>query len=274
MPAPTPLRRVIRRLAARVGPTVPRRLLEGLLAARSWGADGVAVGLPSVARVLALAPHPDDETLAFGGTLALLTDAGAAVTLVLVTDGEATLGSGSAPEEIARTRRAEGERAAAVLGVGDLRALGLPDRGLPAHIDELAGAVRELLTELRPQLVLLPWFLDASEDHRALNLALAAAEPGDDVDVWGGEVWSPVPVNRVVGISAAVERKRAALAAHATAHGAFDLSAVLGLNRYRSVQGHRGEGHAEGFLTAPGPQYAALVTRTLALRGGRVVVRT
>lgn len=274
MPASTVVRPVVRRLAARIGPTVPRRLLQGLLAARSWAADGVAVGLPSVERVLALAPHPDDETLAFGGTLALLTDAGAVVTLVLATDGEATLGSGLAPEEIARTRRAEAERAAALLGVGDVQALGLADRGLAIHGDALAATLRGLIAELRPQLVLLPWFLDSSEDHRALNLALAATDPSEDVDVWGGELWAPVPVNRVVDISTVVERKRAALAAHVTAHGAFDLSALLGLNRYRSMQGHRGEGHAEAFLTAPGPQYAALVARTLALRDGHVVVRT
>lgn len=268
------VRPVVRRLAARVGPTLPRRLQEGLLAARSWAAEGIAVGLPAVERVLAIAPHPDDETLAFGGTLALLTDAGATATLVLASDGEATLGSDLPPDEIARRRRAEAGRAAALLGVADVRALGLPDRGLPAQVDGLGATLRDLLAEIRPQLVLLPWFLDASEDHRAVNLALTAAGPAEDVDVWGGEVWAPLPANRVVDISAAVDRKRAALAAHATARGAFDLGALLGLNRYRSIQAHRGEGHAEAFVTAPGPQYAALVARTLALRDGRVAVRT
>lgn len=274
MPASTVLRPLVRRLAGRIGPTVPQRLLAGLMAAKSWTGDGVAVGLPTAARVLALAPHPDDESLAFGGTLCLLADAGAAVTLVLVSDGEATLGSGLPAADLARTRRAEGERAAGVLGVGDVRALGHPDGALVRHLDRLTADLRGLLAEVRPDMVLLPWFLDASDDHRAVNVALAAAEPGEDVDVWGGEVWSPLPANRIVDISTVVDRKRAAIAAHVTAHGAFDLDAVLGINRYRSLQGLRGQGHAEAFVTAPGPRYAAVVAAAVGVVDGRVATRT
>lgn len=266
-------RALVRRAAARVGPLMPGRLAEGVLQARAWAGEGVTRGLPSFGRVLVLAPHPDDESIACGGTVALLADAGARVVLVVASDGEATLGSSLPPEGIAAARRAEARRAAEVLGIADVRFLREPDLGLSGRVEQLARAVGGLVEELRPELVLLPWFLDGTSDHRALALALARARPGDEVEVWGGEVWAPLPANRLVDVSTVMDRKRSALACHATAHGAFDLEAMLGLSRYRSVQGFRGRGHAEAFLAVPGPTWTRMAEEALELRDGQVRAR-
>ena len=60
-------------------------------AATDWDDVGV-LDLPAVAqryaRVLVLSAHPDDETLGVGGLLADLADAGAAVSVLVATDGE------------------------------------------------------------------------------------------------------------------------------------------------------------------------------------------
>ena len=61
--------------------------------------------------------------------MALLADRGASVTVMTATDGEATMGS-RLSEETARRRRAEAERAAAVVGATPLP--GAPRRGSPA----------------------------------------------------------------------------------------------------------------------------------------------
>jgi len=45
---------------------------------------------PSWRRAVVVAPHPDDEILGVGGTMALLAAAGAEILLVAVTDGEAS----------------------------------------------------------------------------------------------------------------------------------------------------------------------------------------
>lgn len=267
------LRPALRRLAGRVGPALPERVQAKLLAARSWVADGVAVGLPRWERVLVLAPHPDDESLGCGGTIALLADAGASVTVALVSDGEATLGASGPRADVGRARRAEAERAVALLGVEALRPLGFPDGALAGQVDAIGRRLAGLLADLRPEVVMLPWFLDASDDHRAVNVALAAAAPSEDVEVWGAELWTPLPPNRLVDITSVLDRKAAAIAAHVTAHQAFDLSAMLGLNRYRALKGLRGQGHAEAFLTALGPQYAALVREALVLQDGRIRAR-
>ncbi|HEY9499573.1 MAG TPA: PIG-L family deacetylase [Terrimesophilobacter sp.] len=85
-------------------------------------------------RILFVHAHPDDETIATGGTIATLIDAGAAVTVLTCTRGE--LGE-VIPEELRHLEGAgqalaayrEGELAEAIdiLGVVDHRFLGNPD---------------------------------------------------------------------------------------------------------------------------------------------------
>jgi hypothetical protein len=92
--------------------------------------------------------------------------------------------------------------------------------------------------------------------------ALASSGLAPDTQVWAYETWTPLPANRIVDITAAFSAKEAAVAAHVTAHLAFDVGATLGLNRYRSVHGLMGRGYAEGFLAAPVGDYLDLVRRT------------
>ncbi|HET6874905.1 MAG TPA: hypothetical protein VFH70_09015, partial [Acidimicrobiales bacterium] len=121
--------------------------------------------------------------------------------------------------------------------------------------------------ERRPEAVFLPWFADGHPDHEACTAAVAAAGLGQDVEVWGYETWTPLPANRIVDITDAYGAKKAAVAAHATAHLAFDLSATLGLSRYRSVHGLMGRGYAEGFLAAPAGRYLEMAERLTAASG-------
>ncbi len=208
--------------------------------------------------MLALAAHPDDESIGCAGTLALLADAGAHVTVVFATDGEATIGAATDPAQTGRLRVAEAREACRLLGVTDTRFLGRPDRGLPASARELGSELAGLLAETRPEVVLLPWFLDGHPDHRALSTALAYAGPLGGLQVWGYETWTPLPANRLVDVTTVIGRKQAALAAHVTASLAFDVGAASGLSRWRSVHGLMGRGYAEAFLAAPAADYLAL----------------
>nr|WP_269902600.1 PIG-L family deacetylase [Terrimesophilobacter mesophilus] len=79
--------------------------------------------------ILFVHAHPDDETIATGGTIALLLDAGAAVTLLTCTRGE--LGEVVPPElqhlagdALGRYRESELAAAMHALGLADLRMLG------------------------------------------------------------------------------------------------------------------------------------------------------
>jgi LmbE family N-acetylglucosaminyl deacetylase len=185
--------------------------------------------------------------------MALLADQGASVTVMTVTDGEATRGSRVSPKETARRRRAEAERAAEVAGVTP-RFLGLADGRLSEQTSELTAALRAAIAELEPDAVFAPWLLDGTSDHRAVADALgeALATGGADgrPDVWGYEVWTALIPNRIVDITSVIERKRAALA--------LDLSALEGLGRWRTIHSLGGRGWAEAFLACSAEQYRAL----------------
>jgi N-acetylglucosamine malate deacetylase 1 len=258
------LPRPLARLVARAKPRIPAAVWPTLLALRSIPGDGPVIGLPAVDRALVLVAHPDDESIACAGTMALLADAGTSVTLLAATAGEATIGSPHDPAETGRRRRAELERSAQILGA-DVECLDLPDGHLHEQRAALADALGRAVDRLGPEVVFAPWIGDGHRDHRAVAFALADALARSDADlqVWGYETWAAVPHNRLVPIEDAIDRKRASVAVHETASLAFDLSSGLGLSRWRAMHGLLGEGHGEAFLATDRPGYLELV-RSLA----------
>lgn len=120
------------------------------------GYDAVCVGA-----------HPDDVEIGMGGTVAGLTRRGMRVAIVDLTDGEPTpLGS---PE----IRAQESARAAAVLGA-TRRTLTQPNRFLFDSV-EARFELAEVLRELRPHMLFIPYVTDAHPDHVAASqIALAA----------------------------------------------------------------------------------------------------
>lgn len=239
--------RFLMRAAARAKPLVPERAWPALMSLATLTGSRPLVGLPATDRILVLAPHPDDETIGCGGTIARLADRGAEVMVVIVTDGQATKGSPHAASETARRRRQEAGEACRILGVPSPRCLGLPDGAVAAHADDLVAAVDDLAAAVPPDLVLAPWLLDGHPDHRAVLAAVARLRLPTETRVWGFEAHTPLTPTNVADVTPVIERKRAALEAHATAARAFDLEATLGLNRWRSLLTGPGVGWAEAF---------------------------
>ncbi|HVM54658.1 MAG TPA: PIG-L family deacetylase [Acidimicrobiales bacterium] len=257
MRLPRPLVRAV----ARAKPLVPASAWPLLTTMRSLAGAGPLLADPSFRRVLVLAAHPDDETTGCGGAMALLADHGAVVDIAVATSGDATAGAPFPPEETARRREAESRRAAELLGARSPRFLAHPDGALPDHVDALAADLRGLVADLAPEAIFLPWFLDGHPDHQAVYRALRQAPVPDDVELWGYETWTPLTANRHVDITRVFARKEAALAAHETAHLGFDVSSILGLNRYRSAYATVGAGYVEGYLVAPAAEWFALADR-------------
>jgi N-acetylglucosamine malate deacetylase 1 len=253
MPPFGPLRSVLRRARTAV-PDDVRGLARTL---RSVRGEGPVTGPPPFRSALVVAPHPDDEALGCGGTMAVLADAGAELTALWVTDGAATQGAGLPPEELAKLRRTEAERAAGLLGARP-RFLGLDDGRLGEQADQLVEGLREAIRSLAPEVVFAPWLLDGTADHRAVSAALSDALPEVGPQVWGYEVWTALPPNRIVDVTAVIERKREAVASHQTAAAALDLSVGEGLSRWRTMQTLGGRGYAEAFLALDAAQYREL----------------
>lgn len=249
------------RAVARVKPLIPASAWPVLTTVRSLAGDGPILATPTFRRVLVLAAHPDDETAGCGGVVALLADGGAVVEIAIATSGEGTIGADLDAGEVARRREDEARRAAALLGARPPRFLTLRDGGLPEQLDALAGDLRALVADTAPEAIFLPWFLDGHPDHQAVGLALERAAIGDDVELWGYETWTPLTPNRLVDITKVFDRKERALASYETAHLAFDVSSMLGLNRYRSAHASIGKGYVEAYIAAPAPQWFALAAK-------------
>ncbi|HZP42105.1 MAG TPA: PIG-L family deacetylase [Candidatus Binatia bacterium] len=144
------------------------------------------------ARVLVIAPHPDDETLGCGGLLARAAAHGAAIRVLVVTDGESNPWAQRAAEcrwqigeenEVRWGARRRDETMAAVEALGvdaaALRFLGFADQGLTrlllggggGSIDVLAAKI----AAFAPTVVVGPDLDDRHPDHSALAVLLTLA---------------------------------------------------------------------------------------------------
>lgn len=189
--------------------------------------------LSAARRVLVLAPHPDDETLGCGGTLALLAPR-CEVHLVLVTNGD---GGGGLPPGTSELRKDEMAAAARMLGI---------DHPI-VHMDEPDGrfldspafraTLGSIVDRLAPNWVLMPWLLDTHADHSRISRGASEVLKRSQVDsLLYYETWTPVPATHVVNITSTLDKKKAALLCHETAlkYGNY-MDAMVGLNAYRAL---------------------------------------
>lgn len=102
-------------------------------------------------RRLVIAPHMDDESMGCGGLLAKYPHDSC---VVVVTDS-------------GETRRSEYERALDIMGVADGRALDFEDGTTQQRMTELVTALDEVMAEVRPDEVYLP-FPSLHQDHIAV----------------------------------------------------------------------------------------------------------
>lgn len=113
--------------------------------------------------MLVVGPHPDDQELGMGGTIAKLVDAGHRVTLLDLTDGEPT------PHGSPVIRAAESAAAAEILGVDRImlgRDHGFVNREV-AHSVACRHAVAGVLRTQEIDWIFCPDPVDAHPDHRA-----------------------------------------------------------------------------------------------------------
>ncbi|HEX5306594.1 MAG TPA: PIG-L family deacetylase, partial [Dyella sp.] len=138
-------------------------------------------------RLLVVAPHPDDETIATGLLIQHVLAAGGTVHVLLLSDGDNNpwpqrwlehrlhVGAGDRARWAAR-RRHELESALRVFGLPlhALTALGWPDQGLtrrvqrelPASLD----ALHAVLDAFAPNVVVMPALEDRHPDHAAAHV--------------------------------------------------------------------------------------------------------
>jgi len=138
--------------------------------------------------------HPDDVEIGMGGTVAKLVREGMRVAIVDLTDGEPT------PHGTPETRASEAAEAARVLGV-ERRTLTQRNRYLFDTV-EARTELAEVLRELRPRTMFVPYAQDAHPDHVAASqIALAARFYAKFTKTeMGGEPFYPERVYRYMAV--------------------------------------------------------------------------
>lgn len=131
--------------------------------------------------VLVLFPHPDDETLAVGGAIALLAQAGCPITYACFTLGQMGRNMGKPffanRESLPTIREKELREACRHLGISDLRLMGFRDKTLEFEDPEhLADVILGLIEELNPSLIITyyPGYC-VHPDHEAIAEATIRA---------------------------------------------------------------------------------------------------
>lgn len=220
--------------------------------------------IESCERVLFIGPHPDDIEIGAGATAAKLAAMGKKLCFLVCLDGR--YGSDSIrPEKLIDIRKAEAIASAKVLGVTDVRFLGLSDGGFYKQ-EELERDMAQVIGDFAPELIFAPDPCVSSECHADhLNVGSAArklsyfAPYGGIMAQYGA---SPAPVkalayymtakpSRYVKTSKALlERQLSAIFdCHRSQFGAGEDKSIALYLRLRSAQYglHRLCAHAEGF---------------------------
>jgi LmbE family N-acetylglucosaminyl deacetylase len=145
-------------------------------------------------RMLVVVAHPDDESFGCGSLLAYASAHGVESVVCCATRGEAGECSSSidlADRALAEVREAELHEAAAILGVARVVVLdhrdsdmeGDPEPGalVSVRLEALAAEVRDLIDEVRPDVVITLDASDGHRDHAAIRDATLAAvrDPGE-----------------------------------------------------------------------------------------------
>jgi N-acetylglucosamine malate deacetylase 1 len=183
--------------------------------------------------VLAIAAHPDDVEQTCGGTLLRMAEMGYRSGVLDLTAGD--MGTRGTPEE----RLTESEAAARHLQLAWRGNLRLPDARLENSL-AARTALALKLRELRPRVVILPYWQARHPDHyRAGELGYEAcflaglkkldpqSEPHRPFKILYSSVYADVKPSFILDISAQFDRRMAALLSYRSQYGAEETSALF-----------------------------------------------
>lgn len=165
-----------------------------------WAGDPRFATLPPLSleargleAVVVLAAHPDDETLGAGGLIASAGRTGLRVTVLVLSDGEAShpRSPSTTPARLGEIRRAEVTDAVRELcPVADLRFAGLPDGHISESVEQVVTLVVDLVGEQgATTLLVAPWRGDQHPDHEAAGRAAAVAAERTDSQLLEYPIW-------------------------------------------------------------------------------------
>ncbi len=185
------------------------------------------------ADVLAIAAHRDDVEQTCGGTLLRMAARGLRTAILDLTQGEA--GTRGTAEDRAR----EAAEAARLLGVSRRDALDLPD-GAIANTLENRKKIVQILREVRPRVVILPYWQARHPDHAivatlgyeacflsGLAKIETGAAPYRPFKIVYASLYADLRPSFIVDITPFIEQRHAALMAYKSQYSNQDAGSAL-----------------------------------------------
>ncbi len=146
---------------------------------------------PPTGHIVLISPHPDDELLAAGATLASASDQGTLITILGVTNGELSHPylDESQREELGKRREIETISAYQIAGIEAERiALSVPDGFVSEHTNEIQKKLEQILQ--KNTVCITPWEGDGHPDHQACALAAKEICFKNQTPLFTSPIWS------------------------------------------------------------------------------------
>jgi LmbE family N-acetylglucosaminyl deacetylase len=214
-------------------------------------------------RVVAIAPHPDDEAAGCAGTLIRHREAGDLVRAAVVTDGSRSRALGFDSSAMAEQREREASAAAARIGA-QCHWMGLRE-GDWSDQDGRA-AIHRALADVDPTIIYAPSNIDFHPEHRrvaqtlAATLSVSSLKP--EVRIYAVQVpLTPLLTNMIHDVSDLETSIRLVFGCYASQQ--ISLKSSFRARRY-AARFYQVNGLAEGFCAMPAELYVALHKRPLA----------
>ena len=212
-------------------------------------------------RVAVLAPHADDEVIGPGGTLLRHVKHGHVTQVIYLTDGRRSRRAGLLESQLVRARMEEAQSVQGFCGFSGVQFWSERDGALAENtytVDHLRG----WLAEYAPQVLYVPYYLDAHPDHRAASRILARAADGLPLSCEVRAYEGLYPLTHLVAshysdISEEVRRKLQLLAIYRSQR--VPSEQVLRWNRLLGCWAGGRTLAAEVFLVAPLAEYCRRV---------------
>ena len=212
-------------------------------------------------RILVVAPHPDDETLGVGGTIAKYSSLGHEVFVLII--------SGHLPpiysQEDYEKTVSEARLAFSLLGVSHSSFLEIPATMIGnLSLHEFNGMIFKIVNEFKPHIVFCP-YPDRHIDHRLVfDSIMVATRPigvGRDIEIvatyetlsethWNAPHIEPnFTPNWVVDVTGSIDKKLEAMKCYKSQAQNFpgprSIESIDSLAKFRGTQA--GFGYGEGF---------------------------
>jgi len=203
-------------------------------------------------RILVFAPHPDDDIIGCGGSMAMHLEKGNEVFVIYVTNGDAECQQFQ-PDEFTKVRKQETISAAHCLGLKVENLFFLDEKPWRLNEERIRFKLLELVRRIRPDVCYMPHTADAHLDHQIVSRIawdVINMAPGRWFRRYGStieesfstsvilayEVWSPLMTpNYFEDITPFLEKKMRALKEHKSQAVAKYEHAYRGMNAFRGA---------------------------------------